>query len=194
MKSSVTGQTCGGRLTQTLVGAVGRRSPPGPVVEERLALLAVVAGGVVFTVTHQPSSIVPRALAGVAVTLTPGSREAHLSHLDQVAANAHTPSLKLNSLFSLLSSLFSLPMRFFRSAAPSKGFLKPPEGAQPPASAGRDLLSSHLWLWSQVSVGSELLEKLTVGRKRGLGSCSELLKLHRLGLTALSQCAAGLIL
>lgn len=183
MKSSVTGQTCGGRLTQTLVGAVGRRSPPGPVVEERLALLAVVAGGVVFTVTHQPSSIVPRALAGVAVTLTPGSREAHLSHLDQVAANAHTPSLKLNSLFSLLSSLFSLPMRFFRS-----------EGAQPPASAGRDLLSSHLWLWSQVSLGSELLEKLTVGRKRGLGSCSELLKLHRLGLTALSQCAAGLIL
>lgn len=78
----VTGQTCGGRLTQTLVGAVGRRSPPGPVVKERLALLAVVAGGVVFAVTHQPSSIVPHALAGVAVTLTPESRDAHLSHLD----------------------------------------------------------------------------------------------------------------
>lgn len=137
MKSSVTGQTCGGRLTQTLVGAVGRRSPPGPVVEERLALLAVVAGGVVFTVTHRPSSIVPRALAGVAVTLTPGSREAHLSHLDQVAANAHTPSLKLNSLFSLLSSLFSLPMRFFRSQLRAKVFSNlPRERSHPPQQDG----------------------------------------------------------
>lgn len=60
------------RLTQTLVGVVGRRSPPGPVVEERFAHVTVDALRVVFTVTHQPSTASLHTLAGMAMTLTPG--------------------------------------------------------------------------------------------------------------------------
>lgn len=66
------------RLTQTLVGIVGRRSPPRTVVVERFADVAVGALRVVFAVTHEPPSAVLRTLAGMAVALTPDGRETHL--------------------------------------------------------------------------------------------------------------------
>lgn len=59
------------KLTQTLVGVVGRRSSPRPVVKEGFANVAVVALCVVFAVAHQASLAVLDTLAGVAVTLTP---------------------------------------------------------------------------------------------------------------------------
>lgn len=65
------------RLTQTLVGLVGGGSPPGSVVVEGFADVAVVALRVVFAVTHQASAAVLHALAGVAVTLAPDGTETH---------------------------------------------------------------------------------------------------------------------
>lgn len=58
------------RLTQTLVGVFCRCSPPGPVVVERLAGVAVVPLRVVFAVADQPSCVL-HTLAGVAVALAP---------------------------------------------------------------------------------------------------------------------------
>ncbi len=46
-------------------------------------------------------------------------------------------------------------MKVFCSLALRKGFVKLPQGAEP-LTTGQDLLSSHLWLLSQVFLGREL--------------------------------------
>lgn len=74
-----------GGLTQTLVGVVGRGSPPRPVVVERLADAAVVSLRVVFAVADQPSRLL-HTLAGVAVTLAPEDTPAPSAQLHRCAA------------------------------------------------------------------------------------------------------------
>ena len=62
-------------LTQALVGVFGRSSPPGAVVVEGLAHLAVVTLCVVLAVAHRLAVLVPRTLTGVAIALAPGDME-----------------------------------------------------------------------------------------------------------------------
>lgn len=58
---------------QTLVGVITGGSPPGTVIVEGLAHVAVWSLCVVFAVTHQLAALVLHTLAGVAVTLAPSS-------------------------------------------------------------------------------------------------------------------------
>lgn len=72
------------RLTQTLVGVVGGRSPPWPVVVEGFADIAVVARRVMFAVTQQLSSAILHTLTGMTVTFTPVSTETQLFYLENI--------------------------------------------------------------------------------------------------------------
>lgn len=61
--------------TQALIGALRRRSPPGPVVEERKALLTVHPKGVVLAVAYQLPKLILHTLTCMPVAFAPGSGE-----------------------------------------------------------------------------------------------------------------------
>lgn len=58
---------------QTLVGVVSCGSPPGTVIVEGLAHVAIWSLCVVFAVTHQLAALILHTLAGMAITLAPSS-------------------------------------------------------------------------------------------------------------------------